>query len=133
MVLCIPTILASVLFVFGSGVRAGNIVRGLAAVLACGAAYVAVFALLSLCTRRPVLLGFLYVVLWEGSIANFAPSADRLSIAAYGRAIIAGGLIGAQRFNVPTTGTVTALIVLAAVTVVAALYGGHRLSRVELP
>lgn len=131
--LCVPTIAASLIFVFGSGAGASNVWRAIVAVVACGAAYVAVFALLSLYTRRPVLLGALYVVLWEGSIANFAPSADRLSISAYGRAIVAGGLSGAQRFNVPSSSTVESIVVLAVITVAAALYGGRRLGRVELP
>ena len=125
--LCVPTIAASLIFHLGSGAGASNVWRAIVAVVACGAAYVAVFALLSLYTRRPVLLGALYVVLWEGSIATYAPSADRLSISAYGRAIVAGGLSGAQRFNVPSSSTVESIVAArCAITVAAALYGGRR-------
>ena len=35
------------------------------------------------------MIGVIYILLWEGSIATFAASAAKLSIAAYGRALVA--------------------------------------------
>ena len=55
--------------------------------------YCAAAAWLAMVVRRPVVIGVLYILLWEGSIATFAASADRFSIAAYGRAIAVEGVI----------------------------------------
>ena len=38
------------------------------------------------------MIGLIYVLFWEGSIATFAPSARWLSLGAYARAVVAGGL-----------------------------------------
>lgn len=46
-------------------------------------AYSAVFLLLSLVTRRPVLVGLVYVVLWEGVLGNVLTGTRQLSIAQY--------------------------------------------------
>ena len=61
-------------------------------------------------TRRPVVVGALYILLWEGSIATFAASADRFSIAAYGRALAVEGVVDV---NAPDASALTALLVLA--------------------
>ena len=34
-------------------------------------AYSALFLMLSLVTRRPVLLGLVYILMWEGLLGNF--------------------------------------------------------------
>ena len=57
------------------------------------------------------MIGVLYVLLWEGSIATFAASASELSIAAYGRALVA------ERFPErppPWSGPAAAVVILAA-------------------
>ena len=82
-------------------------------------------------TRRPVVIGVLYILLWEGTIATFAASADRFSIAAYGRAIAVRGHRRRQR--APSFGGATGVIVLVAVTVVAVWLATRRLTRTELP
>jgi ABC-2 type transport system permease protein len=46
-------------------------------------AYSALFVALSLLTRRPVLLGLLYVLLWEGLLGNFLSGTKVLSIQQY--------------------------------------------------
>lgn len=61
---------------------------GLAAASAVGAlAYCALFLALSLLTRRPVLLGLVYVLVWEGLLGNFVAGARALSIQQYAVAI----------------------------------------------
>ena len=62
--------------------------------------YCAAAAWLAMVLRRPVVIGVLYILLWEGSIATFAASADRFSMAAYGRAIAVEGVIDV---NAPDT------------------------------
>jgi ABC-type transport system involved in multi-copper enzyme maturation permease subunit len=104
----------------------------LAVVLVSGA-YVAAFGWLALRTRRPVIFGFLYILLWEGSIATFAASANRLSIAAYGRAVLARAVPDAPRFNVPSVGAGAGAVVLAAVIVLGVGLAARAFARAELP
>ena len=75
------------------------------------------------------MIGVLYILLWEGSIATFAASASKLSIAAYGRALVAERLPEAAA---PVVGPAPAVVVLAAVAAVACWLGARALVRVEL-
>jgi len=72
------------LFIAGqlaSGTRLG---LGLAAGAVVGAfAYSAFFLLLSLLTRRPVLLGLVYILVWEGLLGRFVSGTRVLSIQQY--------------------------------------------------
>ena len=101
--------------------------------LAAACAYAAAFGALSLRVKRPVVIGLIYVLFWEGSIGTFAPSARWFSIGAYARAVVAGGLPSYTDQNVPAISAPAALAVLAAVAAVAAWWCGRRLARVELP
>jgi ABC-2 type transport system permease protein len=59
---------------------------GLGLALACmvgSIAYCAVFLALSLLTRRPVLVGLLYVLIWEGLLGNLLAGSRLLSIQQY--------------------------------------------------
>ncbi|MEE6263335.1 ABC transporter permease [Plantactinospora sonchi] len=67
--------------VLASSVRFG---LGLAAASAFGAlVYSAIFLLLSLVTRRPVLLGLVYVLIWEGLLTNVISGTRVLSVQQY--------------------------------------------------
>ncbi|WBB79280.1 ABC transporter permease subunit [Micromonospora sp. WMMD882] len=69
-----------------AGVLAHSVRLGLALALASaiGAlAYSALFVALSLVTRRPVLLGLVYVLVWEGLLGNFVSGTKVLSIQQY--------------------------------------------------
>ena len=71
---------------FITGVLADGVRFGLALAIASaiGAlAYSAVFLLLSLLTRRPVLLGLVYILVWEGLLGNFVSGTKVLSIQQY--------------------------------------------------
>jgi ABC-2 type transport system permease protein len=59
------------------------------ACVVCSIAYSAVFVALSLVTRRPVLLGLLYVLIWEGLLGNLLAGSRVLSIQQYAVAIAA--------------------------------------------
>ena len=131
--LCLPGLLLTILFSPGDDLSATNAAWAIASVLAGSVTYAAVFGALSLRVKRPVVIGLIYVLFWEGSIATFAPSARWLSLGAYARAIVAGGLPSSTDENVPAIGALAAVLVLAAVTAVATLWCGRRLSRVELP
>jgi ABC-2 type transport system permease protein len=71
---------------FIAGALADSVRLGLA--LAVGAvvgaaAYAAFFLMLSLLTRRPVLLGLVYILVWEGLLARFVSGTRVLSIGQY--------------------------------------------------
>lgn len=130
MALLAPSVLASGALALGDRAEAGALLWPLAGVALAALAYCSAAVLLAMLTRRPVVLGILYILLWEGSIATFAASADRLSIAAYGRAIAVEGV---PDVNAPDASALTAVVVLAAVAAAAAAIAGRRLSRTELP
>ncbi|MFF5234460.1 ABC transporter permease [Dactylosporangium sp. NPDC000521] len=51
-------------------------------------AYCALFLAISVITRRPVLLGLVYVVLWEGLLGNLLSGTAKLSIQQYVKTIV---------------------------------------------
>jgi ABC-2 type transport system permease protein len=84
------SIVSAAVPMFVVGVLADSVSFGLALVVgsAVGAvAYTALFLLLSLVTRRPVLLGLVYVLVWEGLLARFISGTRVLSIEQYAIAL----------------------------------------------
>jgi ABC-2 type transport system permease protein len=80
------TALATVVPMFVVGLIVQSVRLGLACALGCligAVAYSAVFLALSLLTRRPVLIGLLYVLLWEGLLGNLLTGTRVLSIHQY--------------------------------------------------
>jgi len=78
------TVAAAPMFVAGTLAESARF--GLALAIACYAAalaYAALFLALSLLTRRPVLIGLAYVLLWEGLLGNLLASTRELSIHQY--------------------------------------------------
>jgi ABC-2 type transport system permease protein len=130
MALLVPSLVASAAIALGGELTADEVVWPLVGVALACLCYCAASAWLAMMVRRPVVLGVLYILLWEGSIATFAASADRFSIAAYGRAIAVEGVIDV---NAPDASAVTAVVVLAAVTALAVWAAARRLTRTELP
>jgi ABC-2 type transport system permease protein len=71
---------------FIAGMLANSVRLGLALVVGAvvgAAAYSAFFLLLSLLTRRPVLLGLVYILVWEGLLGRFVSGTRVLSIEQY--------------------------------------------------
>ncbi|WP_444948870.1 ABC transporter permease subunit [Micromonospora ureilytica] len=104
----VPLYVAGVL---ADSVRLG---LGLAVAAALGAlAYSALFLALSLVTRRPVLLGLVYVLIWEGLLGNFVSGTKVLSIQQYVIAladrIAPSGLLETS-VSVPVASVMTALV-----------------------
>jgi ABC-2 type transport system permease protein len=132
-VLCLPGLLITIALSPGHDGGASTAGWALASVVVGACTYVAAFGALSLRVKRPVVIGLIYVLFWEGSIATFAPSARWLSLGAYARAIVAGGLPSWTDKNVPAIGAPAAVAVLAGIAAVATLWCGRRLARVELP
>lgn len=130
MALLAPAVLASGVISLGDRVTAEMLLWPLAGVALAALGYCAAAVLLAMVSRRPVVIGVLYILLWEGSIATFAASADRLSIAAYGRAIAVEGVVDV---NAPDASAAASVIVLALITAGAAWLAARRLTRTELP
>ncbi|MEU8391134.1 ABC transporter permease subunit [Micromonospora sp. NPDC048843] len=99
-----------------AGVLADSVRLGLALAVAAalGAlAYSALFLALSLVTRRPVLLGLVYALIWEGLLGNFVSGTKVLSIQQYVIAladrIAPTGLLETS-VSVPVASVMTALV-----------------------
>ncbi|MEO3773669.1 ABC transporter permease subunit [Micromonospora sp. B9E7] len=99
-----------------AGVLAASVRLGLALAVAAalGAlAYSALFLALSLVTRRPVLLGLVYVLIWEGLLGNFVSGTKVLSIQQYVIALAdrlaPTGLLETS-VSVPVASVMTALV-----------------------
>jgi len=132
LLLLLPALIATLVVANDVGSSAAGLVWLVVAFVVVSGCYCALFALFGVATRRPVVAGLLYILFWEGSIASFAPSADRLSIAAYGRRLVEEALTG----NVPQVPDVplAAAALVPAIAAAAFMWlAGRRLSRVELP
>ena len=128
--LLVPAVLASGAIALSGEADAAQIAWPLLGVVLAALCYCAAAAWLAMVVRRPVVIGVLYILLWEGSIATFAASADRFSIAAYGRAIAVEGVIDV---NAPDASAAAAIVILAAVAALAAWAAARRMTRTELP
>lgn len=92
---------------FGVGLAAGTVVAS--------AAYCALFVALSVVSRRPVLIGLAYILLWEGLLTNLLTGTRSLAVQQYAVSVatkIAGPDILGPSVSFPTA------VVMAAVFVV---------------
>jgi ABC-2 type transport system permease protein len=99
--------------VLAEGVRLG---LALVATSAIGAlAYSAIFLALSLITRRPVLLGLVYVLIWEGLLGNIVSGTKSLSVQQY-VVTITDWIAGTPLLDA-SVGRATAVVMTAVVTI----------------
>ncbi|WFE42288.1 ABC transporter permease subunit [Micromonospora sp. WMMD998] len=101
-----------------AGVLADSVRLGLALVAASAAgalAYSALFLALSLVTRRPVLLGLVYVLIWEGLLGRFVNGTKVLSIQQW---VIA---LADKMAPTPLLGTTVSVPVAAVLTALVAI------------
>lgn len=99
------------------------------------AAYCALFLLLSVLTRNAVMIGLLYAVVWETTVANIIPGAKALSVRQWSLALAqwAMGPDAARQVGVDAAvGPVAGLVALVLVCAGAAGYAGWRLRSVGL-
>jgi ABC-2 type transport system permease protein len=110
------------------GVLTGSVRLGLALVVGGALAalvYSAIFVALSLVTRRPVLLGLLYVLIWEGLLSNLVSGTRVLSVQQYTLSVtdaIANSDLLTGKVSVPV-----ALIMSGVLTVLATILSIDRL------
>jgi ABC-2 type transport system permease protein len=98
---------------FAIGVAVGGAVASIC--------YCALFVALSLVSRRPVLIGLVYILLWEGLLTKLLAGTRSLSIEQFGLTL--AGRIGGSDSLVPPLSTITAvvmaLVFLVGATVIA--------------
>jgi ABC-2 type transport system permease protein len=97
---------------FGLGLLVGSVVSA--------AAYCALFVALSLVSRRPVLIGLAYVLLWEGLLTNILEGTRVLSIDQYGITIasqVAGSTVLGATVSLGTAVAMAAVFVIAGTAV----------------
>lgn len=128
--LLVPSTLVSGALALGGDAGAEALLWPVVGVLLGSLAYISAAVWLSLRVRRPVVVGILYILLWEGSIATFAASADRFSVAAYSRRL---AIEGVADVNAPDVSAAAALIVLLAIAAAGLALAARALRRVELP
>lgn len=104
----------------------GELALGLLAAVAVGAlAYSALFLVLSLVTRRPVLIGLVYILVWEGLLANLMEGTRVLSIQQY--AVTVADTVAGTPLLTGTVSMPVALIMAGVITVAATLLAIDRL------
>jgi ABC-2 type transport system permease protein len=113
---------------FVAGTVALSVRFGLALALGClvGAlGYSTVFLVLSLLTRRPVLLGLLYVLLWESLLGNLLASTRQLSIHQY--AVTLADKVAPSELLSTHVGLTLSIVMSVAIVVVGTLLSIDRL------
>ena len=100
-----------------------------------GLAYCALFVLLAIVTRNAVVIGLIYVLIWESLVGNFVPGAQVLSVQQWGLAItekVVGSTAG-PLFGVDSAVSFGSGVALLAIVVVGCTwYAGSRLRRLRL-
>jgi ABC-2 type transport system permease protein len=114
----VTTVVSAVpMFVTGVIIDGTRFGLGLALAAAVGSvAYSAVFLALSVLTRRPVLLGLLYVLIWEGLLGNLLAGSRLLSVQQYALTIAAKAGDSAllpSRVSLPVAITMSAVFLVA--------------------
>jgi ABC-2 type transport system permease protein len=133
-VVCLPAAIACAVLGISVNTPSADVLAGvaLATVLTSGA-YCAVFVLLSLLTRRGLLAGLAYVVLWETFLAGLAPALRGLSIGSYGRRVASLAIPGDVPLGtVASIGVTGSAFVLVGITVVAVVLSALRLQRMDV-
>ncbi len=110
------------------GIILGFVVGGILGSLA----YCAAFLWLSIATSRALIVGLLYVFIWEGVVVSLFTGAKFLSVAEYAEGIAKAFITAPDRVFDPRVGPAAAFALAAAVTVLAAWYAIRSLKRWEI-
>ncbi|MGH2776490.1 MAG: ABC transporter permease subunit [Actinomycetota bacterium] len=127
----VPTLLAGLVL---SGTAEGLAVGyGIGAGVA-GLAYCALFVLLAILTRHAVVVGLIYVLIWESLVGSFVPGAQVLSIQQWALAITEK-VIGSSAVTLDVSSAVSlgaGVALLTVVVVGCTWYAGSRLRTLRL-
>jgi ABC-2 type transport system permease protein len=123
----VPEYLAAAI---AKGPSSGLAIGLLAGALAAAVIYNAVFVMLSVLTTRAIAIGLLYLVVWEGLLANLVPGVGLLSVSQYSLSV-ANSIAHYPALHAHLgLGTAAALAVI--VTGAALAVGTRRLSRFSI-
>ena len=132
MVAAVPTFLAGLMM---SGTEENLAVGyGIGAAVS-GLAYCALFVLLAILTRNAVVVGLIYVLIWETLVGNFVPGAQVLSIQQWGLAVTEKVVGSSEGFLFGVASAVsfrTGVTLLSVLIVACAWYAGARLRTLRL-
>jgi ABC-2 type transport system permease protein len=104
------------------------------AALVAGLAYVAVFLVLAIFTRVAVVIGLIYIVIWEGLVSGLVAGAQQLSIHQWALAVaeqVLGDRADAVQLEAPVSFG-AAVVLLAVSTVGSVALAGWRLRSARL-
>jgi ABC-2 type transport system permease protein len=125
-------LVASAIELLPLGEEGAEATRGfLAAMVVGGVCYVALFMALSLFTRRALVIGIGYILIWEGALSIALPGIANLSIRQYSLGV-ANAFVSMSKDVAPLSPT-TALILSTALVTIAVVVATWRLMRFELP
>lgn len=110
------------------GVLPGFVAAGIVGSLA----YCAAFLWLSIATSRALIVGLLYVFIWEGVVVNLFGGVKFLSISEYALGIARLFVTLPERIFDPRLSAAPAIVLAVAVTVLAAWYATRALQRWEI-
>ncbi len=130
-VAAVPTLLAGLVM---SGTEEGIAVGYAIGAIAAGLAYCALFVLLAIVTRNAVVVGLIYVLIWESLVGSFVPGAQVLSIQQWALAItekVVGSSAGTLGLS-SAVGFGTGVVLLAVIVVGCTWYAGARLRMLRL-
>jgi ABC-2 type transport system permease protein len=123
----VPEYLAAAI---AKGPASGLAIGLLAGALTAAVIYNALFVMLSVVTTRAIAFGLLYLIVWEGLLANLVPGVGLLSVSQYSLSV-ANSIAHYPALHAHLTlGTAAALAVI--VTVAALVTGTRRLSRFSI-
>ena len=105
----IPTIAFAAILGDGNDI-AGALLSALVGIFAYGA----VFTLLGLVTKRSLVWGLLYILIWEGFIGGLSQTAGRLSIRNYTRSLL-GDITDFLLLNQPESTTTVVIVMIGVV------------------
>jgi ABC-2 type transport system permease protein len=130
-VAAVPTLLAGlVLLGTAEGVAVGYAVGAGVA----GLAYCALFVLLAIVTRNAVVVGLIYVLIWESLVGSFVPGAQVLSVQQWALAVterVLGSSAGTLGVS-SAVSFVTGVTLLAVVVTGCTWFAGTRLRTLQL-
>ena len=118
----IPLTAAAIVSDAGSDLVVGTVLAGVVGVIA----YTALFVMLGVRVKRPLLWGLLYILVWENFIARLGESASRLAISSYTRSILSS--VTDFELRLADKPAAACVIVPLAVTAVALWYAARRLT-----
>jgi ABC-2 type transport system permease protein len=128
----VSVLISGVIVLGGAGEQGAEATRAFMAAMVVGSfCYVAVFLTLSLFTRRALLIGLVYVLVWEGLLSTLLPGIANLSIRQYSLGV--GNAFWQMTPDEARLQPSTALPLAIIVIVVALVLATLKLRRFELP